>query len=114
MSKYTPISETEMDAVFQPAKGWTKIATQNGHGEFVYQYRTKFNPAFVVKVYSSVSASRQVSRKVGLDAIRVCAVNTVTDRGLIKSARIHRTAGWEVRVRERVLSTLTALKARRA
>jgi hypothetical protein len=102
---YTIITEMEMDTLFKATKGWSK---HTEGGEYVYTYTTKKNPDIVVKVFSSVTPSG-VSRKVGQDAVRVCAVNTKTNRGIIKTGRVNRTAGWDERTRQKVLDVISKI-----
>ena len=99
---YVIITEMEMDTLFKSDKGWTKSLEG---GEYVYQYTTKKNPDIVVKVFSSVTPNG-VARKCGGDAVRVCAVNTKTNRGVIKTGRVNRTAGWDERTKTKVLETI--------
>lgn len=102
---YVIITELEMDALFKAEKSWVKSLEG---GEYVYSYATKKNPDIVVKVFSSVTPNG-VSRKCGGDAVRVCAVNTVTNRGIIKTGRVNRTAGWDTRVKDKVMETITKI-----
>ena len=99
---YVIITEMEMDTLFKSDKGWSKVLEG---GEYVYQYTTKKSPDIVVKVFSSVTPNG-VARKCGGDAIRVCAVNTKTNRGVIKTGRVNRTAGWDERTKTKVLETI--------
>jgi hypothetical protein len=102
MSKtYVTITELEFDGLLQHAKGWTKDKSGN---EIVYSYTSKKNPDIMVLVYSSITNG--VSRKCGADAIRICAVNTRTNKGVLKSTRVNRVAGWNERVKERVIETI--------
>jgi hypothetical protein len=101
-ARYVVVTELEFDNVCKPDKGWVK--TYQGE-ELVYQYTTKKNPDVVVKVFSSITKSG-LGRKCGGDAVRVCAVNTKTNRGIIKSSRVYRVPGWEDRVKARVLETI--------
>lgn len=100
---YVPVTELEFDSVCKPDKGWTKDYP-NGT-ELVYSYQTQKNPDVVIKVYSSITKSG-VSRKCGGDAIRVCAVNTKTNKGILKGKRVYRVPGWEERVKERVVEMI--------
>jgi hypothetical protein len=99
---YVIVTEMEMDTLLKADKGWVK---QIEGGEYVYHYTTNKNPDVVVKVFSSVTPSG-VSKKVGSDAIRICAVNTKTNRGIIKNGRVNRTAGWDDRLKAKVLETI--------
>jgi len=66
----------------------------------------------VIRVYTSIQKNTSIGRRNGGDAIRVCAVNTKTDRGLVKSRRVHRTQGWRDNLKSRVMDTLTTAKER--
>ena len=98
---YVTITELEFDNLLKPSKGWTKDKSGK---EIVYSYVTKKNTDITIKVYSSVSNG--VSRKVGKDAIRICAINTKTKKGIIKTGRINRIAGWTERLKEKVMDTI--------
>jgi hypothetical protein len=98
---YITILESEFDKIFLPEKNWVKEFS--GHAmEVVYVKRLLTKPNVVVKVYSSIHKNDGISRACGKDAIRVCAVNTKTDRGVIKSNRINRVPGWELRLKNKV------------
>lgn len=98
---YVTILESEFDAIFRSDRNWNKEFS--GHAmEVVYTKRLKRKPDIIVKVYSSIHKNDGISRGVGKDAIRVCAVNTATNRGVIKSNRINRVPGWESRLTKRV------------
>jgi hypothetical protein len=102
---YVIVTEMEMDTLLKSDKGWTK--TIEG-GEYVYNYTTKKNPDIVVKVFSSVTPNG-VGRKCGGDAIRIAAVNTKTNRGIIKNGRVNRTAGWDERLKDKVMETINKI-----
>lgn len=106
MSTYITITELEMDSLLKADKGWSKTCQKNG--ELVYEYRSLKNPDIVVKVYSSINKSG-LSRKCGSDAIRVCAVNTRTNKGIIKNKRVYRVPGWDERIKQRVIETLNQI-----
>jgi hypothetical protein len=98
---YVTILETEFDNIFRPERNWEKEYSGNAN-EIVYTKRFKKKPNVVIKVYSSIHKDNGISRGCGQDAIRVCAVNTVTDRGVRKSSRINRVPGWETRLTKKV------------
>lgn len=105
---YVTILESEFDNIFKPEKRWEK--EYSGHtNEIVYVKRFIKRPNVVVKVYSSIHKKDGVSRGCGTDAIRVCAVNTVTNRGVIKSNRINRVPGWETRLKKKVTDVWNAV-----
>ena len=101
-AEYVSILESEMDNLLQKELGWNKTLP---HAEYVYEYRTRKNPDIIIKVFSSITA-RGVGRKCGGDAIRICAVNTKTNKGVFKSKRINRVPGWDIRLKERVIEIL--------
>lgn len=99
---YVDVTEMEFDNLLKNDKGWTKEIYGS---EYLYSFQTKKNPDILVKVYSSVTKNG-VGKKCGGDAIRICAVNTKTQRGIMKAKRVYRTPGWEERVKERVIEIL--------
>jgi hypothetical protein len=68
----------------------------------VYSKLTKNKPWLQIRVYSSLNKNSGLSAKCGADAIRVCAINIKTDKGVIKSRRINRVPGWDSRLMNRV------------
>ena len=109
--KYTEITEEQMSELLKEGKGWMK-GVQAGSREVVYTWNLKSVPGVVIRVYSSITHSG-VSRGKGKDAIRVCAVNTITNRGWIKSTHVKRVEGWRKNLQKRVLSVIDESKARR-
>jgi Na+-translocating ferredoxin:NAD+ oxidoreductase RnfG subunit len=105
MPTYVIVTELEFDNLLKHEKGWSKKIEG---GEYVYHYVSKKNPDVVVKVFSSVTPNG-VSRKCGGDAIRICAVNTKTNRGILKTGRVNRTAGWNERAKEKVIETINKI-----
>lgn len=99
---YVEVTELEFDALFQSAKGWKKEVKGN---EYVYSYALKKQPNVSILVYSSVT-STGLGRKCGGDAIRICAINTKTDKGVRKSVRVYRTLGWAERTQEKVIAMI--------
>lgn len=102
---YCIITELEMDALFKPDKGWSKDYTSQQ--ELIYIKNVGHKQ---IKVYSSLSKHSGLSAKCGADAIRVCCVNTLTNKGIIKTRRINRVPNWEVRLKERVLEVWNQIK----
>jgi len=98
---YCLITELEMDAIFKPEKNWVKEYS-GFHKEVVYSKITKNKPWLQIRVYSSLNKNSGLSAKCGADAIRVCAINIKTDKGVIKSRRINRVPGWDSRLMNRV------------
>lgn len=111
MSKtFTPITESEFDALLKAEKGWNK-EVQAGSNERVYTFNLPSNPDVQIKVYSSVTVNQAMSRACGQDAIRVCAINVRTLRGIRKSTRINRVAGWEERTKNRIVEMIQDIKS---
>jgi len=111
MSRFVEVRETEFDILLRSEKGWSKDRSGN---EVVYNYYIKSNPDIVIKVFSSVRDSDHIGRECGRDAIRVCAVDTKKDKGLVKSSRIYRVKNWQDRVVKRVCEVITLAKERYA
>lgn len=100
-ARYVTILEREFDVIFTPDKNWVKDYSGNAE-EIVYSKALKTKPDILIKVYSSIQKNSSISRGVGQDAIRVCAINTKTKKGVRKSRRINRVPGWNIRLVERV------------
>lgn len=107
------ITLSEMNEFLRAERGW-KLAEIKFHcEEHVYDWSPFADrPWVVVRVYSSVDKHTGVSRKVGGDAIRVCAVNTASDRGLLHSVRVHRVENWRENLRARVIECRDQLAAK--
>jgi len=118
MATYQKITLPEMLEMIQPAKGWV-VADQatlpNKCDERVYDWPIPgFQTKASLRVYTSINTDSEVSRPVGADAIRVCAV-VFTDKGTfgyIKATRVHRVAGWAKNIRERLVEVYTEAKSR--
>ncbi len=115
MSKqeYEEISIEQMREFLSASKGWVE-ATLPKSKEYTFQFATKKHPDIIIRVWTSIHVATGKTRKVGRDAIRVCAVNTVTDVGYVKSTRVNRTPGWQDRVKSRVYDVLCAVYDRKA
>jgi len=105
MSTYCVITELEMDALFKRNKGWEKDYSYQQ--ELIYFKNVGYKQ---IKVFSSLKKSSGLSAGCGQDAIRVVAINTITDKGIIKTRRINRVPGWEGRLKERVLEVWNQIK----
>lgn len=105
MAHYALITLAEMRDLLRPEKGWEEPVMEFAK-EVVFDYHLKDFPHAVVRVYSSIERSTGVARKVGGDAIRVCAVDLKRDRGLIATTRVHRVEGWRENLKSRVLEVL--------
>ena len=109
---YTPVSLAEMVELLSPAKGWNEV-TLDRVQEHVLDWRVhRFAETVVVRVYTSVRISDDAGRGCGKDAIRVCAVNLDTDRGLVKAKRVHRVENWRINLRKRIESVIAELDTR--
>jgi len=108
-AKYTPITLTEMTDLLVP-KGWYD-ATPSTSREHVLHWRCKrYADNIVLKVYTSIATAHGQGRSKGKDAIRVCAVNLTTDKGLIASKRVHRVENWRENLLARIKSVFMELK----
>lgn len=90
-------------------KGWTE--TVEGR-EIVFNFKLHATPFILIKVFSGILAGQEQSRNCGKDAIRVAAVNTRTNSGWIKSARVYRVMGWRENLKTRVCQVIADAKAR--
>ena len=107
-SIYCIILEGEFDKIFKSERGWKKELSGMAQ-EIVYTKTLKTKPWLMVKVYSSIHKSDGIGRKCGADSIKICAINTNTNRGILKTNRIHRTKNWEKRVTDRVIEVWSTL-----
>jgi len=108
---YTKITLEEMSDVLKADKGWAQV--DSSAKEFVYEWSIPSLDGVVIKVYTSIHKKDGIGRRKGGDAIRVCAVDTKRDRGLVKSRRVHRTQGWRDNLKSRVMDTLKVAKERK-
>ena len=98
---YCTILESEFDAIFKAEKNWVKELSGMAK-EVVYTKSLKSKPWIQIRIYSTIHKNDGVSRGCGKDAIRVCAINTNTNRGVLKGKRINRVPGWNSRLENRV------------
>jgi hypothetical protein len=103
MSQYVNIPLPEMREFLRSDKGWREEIQSK---EVVFTFPLKKYPFIAIKVYSGIACDSQVSRAVGRDAIRVCAVNLNRNIGWIKAARVYRVMGWKNNLKERVLQVI--------
>ena len=108
-SKYVTILESEFDEIFKSEKNWVKEYSNNTQ-EIVYTKNLKSKPHLQIRVYSTLKKDSGVSREVGDDSIKVCAINTVTQKGVRKSRRINRVQNWQTRLETRVLEMWKDIK----
>jgi len=107
------ITLSEFAEFLRPERGWNPAQVQFRCEEYVFDWIPfpEF-PKVVVRVYSSIQKHTGVSRQVGGDAIRVCAVDLAANRGLISAQRVHRVENWRENLRARVLQVRDELQAR--
>ncbi len=114
MSTAVQVTVAQIEEVLRAQLGWKR--TQHNPvtcRENVYDWSPlPDRPQIVIRVYSSVVSATGVSRPVGGDAIRVCAVDVKADRGLISSVRVFRVEGWRDNLRAAVLNVRDQLFAR--
>jgi len=96
MATYHAIALTEFRTVLHK---WVETVDR---GEVAFTWALPSFPHIVLKVYTSIPHGETVTREVGADAIRVCAVDTKANRGWIKAARVHRVKGWRDNLKTRV------------
>lgn len=99
---YTNVTLAQMQAALKASKGW-KAVKPEVH-EHVFGWKVPHWPGVFVLVYTGIDKEGGKSRAKGKDAIRVCAVDVVNDRGVIKTKRVHRTQNWEANMQKRVLA----------
>lgn len=117
MATYTKISLDEMLEVLAPSKGWKNVTADLQGGKFapkehVFDWAVARFPGIVLRVYSSIHTDTAAAKGCGKDAIRVCAVDTVSKTGLVKVARVHRVEGWRDNLRTRTLAVLKLVYSR--
>jgi predicted ATP-grasp superfamily ATP-dependent carboligase len=114
VATYTDISIGQMREVLRRDKGWREVELDNVR-EYVFDWPIKSegeDTGCVVRVYTSISKWGNHSRGCGADAIRVCAVNLRTGKGLKKAKRVNRTDGWQDRLKDRVLAVVENIRGR--
>jgi hypothetical protein len=104
MATYKNVTIEEMRGLLRAEKGW-KEAIQENTKEQVFSFNLTRYPFIQLRVYSGIVDGQ--SRKVGQDAIRVCAINLKTDKGFIKAKRVHRVEGWRDNLQKRVIQVIT-------
>lgn len=112
---YVNIKIEQVRELLKAEKGW--VETVESGKEHVFTYTLKKSPNVVIKVWSSVHDMQTMtlgdycaaSAKRGGDSIKVCAVDTVANKGLRKTPRIHRSGDWQKRIKDRVIELLKDL-----
>jgi hypothetical protein len=90
-------------------KGWRE---ELAGSELVFVYRLVNHLNIAIKVYTGIKIQTEFSRPVGEDAIRICAVNTATHQGWVKSSKIYRVEGWKKNLKEKILLVIKQAKGR--
>jgi len=107
MAHFTPVYEDEFRDLLLPEKGWRDGPWIGG--ERTFEFPVKSRPGVVIRVYTSLGHLGKC-RGNGCDAIRVCAVDTRTNRGVVKATRVHRVLGWRKNLEKRVMSVWNQCK----
>lgn len=108
---YNQPTKEEFDELLS-VKGW-QCQTMNRTGEYKYVFPLSSSPHIEIQVYSSVSSKDDAGRGCGKDAIRVCAVDTLANRGYIKSGRVNRTTNWKDNLKAKIELVFTQAQERR-
>ncbi len=77
--------------------------------EYCYFIPLTFNPERILKVYSSVDKSNDMSRDAGGDAIRVVLADKAGEPKHEAYTRINRTGNWETKLRIRISQILKSM-----
>lgn len=113
MSHAVQITLQEFTEFLRVENGWKPVDVGGYCREIVFDWSPfDARPEIVVRVYSSILKGFNVSRKVGGDAIRVCAVDVKSNRGLISSLRVYRVEGWRDNLKARVIDIRDQLSER--
>ncbi len=113
MANFVNVSLPEFQELLNPEKGWTYADVPKAL-EHVFDWPVKRYPGVVIRVYSSIRTITGNGRRVGSDAIRVCAVDTISDKGLIRAMRVHRVEGWRENLKARIMQVLDETHKRMA
>jgi hypothetical protein len=113
MSRFYPVTIEEVRDLLKKENGWNE-ETGAKDKEAVFQYHLRNYPNVLVKVYTGIKKDSGQSRKVGKDAIRVCAVRIEKGefKGFIKAKRVHRVQGWRENLKNRAIQVIQQAKTR--
>lgn len=104
MAAYTAISADEMATFLEP-QGFSRVPLTDTR-EIVWGRVLRVGGTkFTIRVFSGIEAGTGESRGVGEDAIRVSLVWRNRDgaiRGVGRSKRVHRVAGWRTNLQARI------------
>jgi hypothetical protein len=93
--RFCEISIGEMREILKPEDGWNDSGMDQVR-EIVLDQSVPEKPEIIIRVYTSIHKISQMSRSIGSDAIRVCAVDLKNRRGYIKSRKVLRVNGWRM------------------
>ena len=113
MSRFTPITLAEVQDVLKADKGW-KINEALSGNEYTFDFALTTAPHIVVRVYSTLRKTNEACRGCGADAIRVFAVNTMTNKGWISTRKVLRVEGWRNNLKNAVMDIFSQAKDRLA
>ena len=114
MAKYVQLTLSDVFPTFlSPDKGWQPVDVPRAL-EHVFDWPVEKYPGVVIRVYSSIKKATATGRDCGRDAIRVCAVDTVSTKGLCKAVRVHRVEGWRDNLKARIMHVLKQTHERMA
>jgi len=68
------------------------------------------NNGNAIRVLTSVRNDNVECREKGADAIRICAFNPKRNRGVAKTKRVYRVAGWQDRLKLKVIDMFENVK----
>lgn len=114
MSTAVQITTQQFEEVVRAQLGWRRVMFNAiTCRENVYDWSpVPSHPHIVIRVFSSIVSQTGMSRAVGGDAIRVCAVDIKADRGYISTVRVFRVEGWRENLRAAVLDVRAKVLAR--
>lgn len=109
MSTFVNITLDEFRDFLKLEKGWQEFVVNK---EVVFDFPLRYNPNIKIRVFSSISTDSNTNRDVGKDAIRICAVDTLNNRGFIFSIRCNRTTNWRTNLKDKIYHILGAANVR--
>jgi hypothetical protein len=104
-AKFEAVTLADVRDFLKADKGWKEVKLP-GVREHVFDWEPKRWPGCVIRVYTSISVDHSFARRKGSDAFRVCAVDIVSSKGLLKSQRVNRTTSWRTRLQAVVTEKL--------
>lgn len=105
MSRYIPVCRNQFRLLLIKEKGWV----ENCIGKEIVFDKTLRNGT-IIRVFTSIRNDNGECRKVGTDAIRICAFNPSKKRGVARTKKINRVPGWENRLKSKVLDMFYKVK----